>query len=302
MLFLPKKYREYLPLREVFLDRIFRSRVIPGPLPEKIVPVGHRGTMTYAPENTITAHEIAYQMGARCIEFDVRCTRDGHFIVFHDHDAERTTDGSGIIENLTLAEIQKFDAGSYKEKRFAGERVPTLREALRNVKGRYAVDIDFKDGPKHSAAMLNEILEDEGFAEDTAPLVTIFSRHNHFNLLRALAPKYALRPHYLGRRHARRMAKEHDIEIMGLRRYVFSFAAARNIRAHGLHLFSNTMSEKEWDNYEIGYASAAKAGSLFIQTDFIDHLVKYLAEIGRLETQVLGRDYLPIKTSNPKTS
>lgn len=258
--------------------------------------------MTYAPENTIAAHETAYQMGARCIEFDVRCTQDGHFIVFHDHDADRTTSGCGNVENLTLAEIQKFDAGSYKGEAFKGERVPTLRDALRNVKGRFAVDIDFKAGPKHSAEMLDEILEEEGFMNDGSPLVTIFARHNHFALLRSLAPKHALRPHYLGRRHARKMVKEHEIEIMGLRRYVFSFAAARNIRAHGLHLFSNTMSDEEHNDYEISYASAAKAGSLFIQTDFIDHLVQYLKSIDRLETRVLGRDYLPIEPTTPKTS
>lgn len=297
MFFLPKKYKEFLPLTEVLLDRVFRSQDIPQPLPQLIVPVGHRGTMTYAPENTVAAHEKAYEMGARCMEFDVRCTKDGHFVVFHDRGVERTTDGRGDVEDLTLAEIQKLDAGSHKSDKFEGEAVPTLRDALRNVRGRYAVDVDFKGGPKHSAAMLDEILEDEGFTRDGAPLVTIFARHNDFALLRSLAPKHALRPHYLGRRHAQRMAKDHKLEIMGLRRYVFSFAAARNIRTHGLHLFSNTMGENEWENFEISYDTAAKAGSLFIQTDFIDRLVEYLGSIGKLETRVLGRDYLPIEKS-----
>jgi len=293
-MFLPKKYSEYLPLREVFLDRVFRARDIPLPLPEMIVPVGHRGTMIYGPENTIAAHEIAYQKGARCIEFDVRCSKDGHFVVFHDKDAERTTDGRGRIKDLSLAEIKKLDAGSHKDEKFEGEKVPTLREALRNVKGRFAVDIDFKSGPKHSAEILSEILEEEGFTEEDAPLVTIFARHNDFDVLRTLAPIHALRPHYLGRRHARKMARHHNLEIMGLRRYVFSFAAARNIRAHGLHLFSNTMGENEWENFEISYAAAANAGSLFIQTDYIDRLVEYLGSIGRLETRVLGRNYEPL--------
>ncbi len=79
---------EFIPGTEIWLDRFFRRRTPPTPLPEKIIAVGHRGTKTHAPENTIAAHEKAYALGARCIEFDVRCTRDGHFVVFHDHDVE----------------------------------------------------------------------------------------------------------------------------------------------------------------------------------------------------------------------
>lgn len=294
MAFLPKKYSEYLPLKDLFLDRFFRSGRVLLPLPMKIVPVGHRGTITYAPENTIAAHEKAYTMGARCIEFDVRCTKDGHFVVIHDKDAERTTDGHGKIKNLTLAEIQSFDAGSHKDATFEGERVPSLREALANVEGRFAVDIDFKGGPKHSAAMIAEILKDEGFDREGAPLISIFARHNHFDILKPLASNYSLRPHYLGRRHALKMAEDYGLQIMGLRRYVFSMAAARNIRKTGMHLFSNTMADHENETYETGYEAAAKAGALFIQTDYIDRLVAYLERIDRLETGVLGRDFLPL--------
>ena len=81
-------------------------------LPNKIVAVGHRGTKFHAPENTIAAHETAYKLGARSIEFDVRCTSDDQFVVFHDHDVERTTDGKGNVIDLTLAELQKFCAKS----------------------------------------------------------------------------------------------------------------------------------------------------------------------------------------------
>lgn len=263
------------------------------PLPEKIVPVGHRGTIHYAPENTITAHETAYEMGARCIEFDVRCTRDGHFIVFHDRDVERTTDGRGDVRDMTLSEIKALDAGAHKGKVFEGEAVPTLREALKNVKGRFAVDIDFKGGPEHSAAMLSEILRDTGFNKPDAPLVTIFARVNHFDALAPLAPEFALRPHYLSRRHCRIMSRKHGIDVMGLRRYAFSQMAAGNIRGHGMHLFSNVMGRSE-DHED--FDAAAMAGALFIQTDYMDRLVTYLDSIERRETAVLGRNFQALKT------
>lgn len=281
---------EFLPDFESWLRRLTRSTGlgISHPLPEKIVPVGHRGTKIYAPENTILAHEKAYELGARCMEFDVRCSSDGHFVVIHDHDVDRTTDGRGDVENLTLAEIKALDAGRHKGPEFAGARVPTLREALENVQGRFAVDIDFKGGPDHSAPMIAEILRDEGFDKEGAPLVTIFARVNHFEILEPLAPEFALRPHYLSRRHCRKMVRRHDVEVMGLRRYAFSKIAASNIRGHGMHLFSNAMGRDEsYSDYE----EAANAGALFIQTDYMDRLVTYLDSIGRLETGVLGRNF-----------
>ncbi len=290
---------EFLPDFESWLRRLTRSTGFGTtlPLPEKIVPVGHRGTKIYAPENTIIAHETAYAMGARGMEFDVRCTRDGQFVVFHDKDVERTTDGRGFVEDLTLAEIQALDAGSAHSAEFEGETVPTLREALQNVRGRFAVDIDFKGGPDHSAPMLAEILRDEGFAREDAPLVTIFARVNHFEILAPLAPEFALRPHYLSRRHCKKMVRNYDIEVMGLRRYAFSKIAAGNIRGHGMHLFSNVMGKGETQE---DFENAANAGALFIQTDYMDRLVEFLDSIGRQETGVLGRNY-EVLAETPKT-
>ena len=281
---------EFLPDFESWFRRLTRSTGLGAtlPLPEKIVPVGHRGTKIYAPENTIAAHEKAYALGARCMEFDVRCTRDGHFVVFHDRDVDRTTDGRGDVDEMTLADIKALDAGGYHGAEFEGERVPTLREALENVRGRFCVDIDFKGGPDHSAPMLAEILRDTGFDRDDAPLVTIFARVNHFEILAPLAPEFALRPHYLSRRHCKKMVRNHGIEVMGLRRYAFSKIAAGNIRGHGMHLFSNAMGK---DETRSDFEDAAHAGALFIQTDYMDRLVAYLDEIGRRETGVLGRDF-----------
>ncbi len=287
----PGKAVEFIPGLEMWLDRFVRAKQPVLPLPEKITPVGHRGTITHAPENTILAHETAYAMGARAIEFDVRCTSDDHFIVFHDKTLDRTTGGYGRVKDTPLKDIKALEAGSHKGAEFKGEPVPTLREALQNVKGRFAVDIDFKGGPKHSAEILMEILKSEGFEREDAPLVTIFARAHEFEKLKPLAVSYALRPHYLGRRHAQKMSNDYGLNVMGLRRYSFSFAAARNIRKAGLHLFSNTMGKGA---LEERYQDAINVGSMFIQTDHLDRLVPFLEARGKLETRVLGRNFLPI--------
>lgn len=263
----------------------------------KIVAVGHRGTKKFAPENTIAAHEVAFALGARAIEFDVRCTRDGHFILMHDATVNRTTDGTGHVKDLTLAQIRSLDAGIRKGPEFVGERVPTLREALRNVNGRFVVDIDFKGGPANSAEILADVLESEGFS--SGQLVTIFARRHHFNLLEPLCPQYALRPHYISPRKTRFLSKALPLEVMGLRRLSFSQKAARSITSSNLHLFCNVMGK--YDN-ERGFDDAIKAGARFIQSDNLDVLIPYLEKRGLLETRVLGRDYRPLELKRVKVT
>ena len=254
----------------------------------KIVAVGHRGTKKFAPENTIAAHEAAYALGARAIEFDVRCTKDGHFVLMHDASVYRTTGKRGRVKKMTLEQIKSLDAGIRKGAEFSGEKIPTLREALRNVKGRFVVDIDFKGGPKNSAEILSNILEEEGFS--SGHLVTIFVRRHHFKILKSLCPQYALRPHFISVSRTFKLAKEYPLEIMGLRRRSFSFKAAKAIKACKLKLFSNTMGLM--DNHK-GYQDSIKADALFIQTDHLDRLIPYLEARNLLERGVLGRDYKP---------
>lgn len=111
-----------------------------------IIAVGHRGTVRFAPENTIAAFKKAIEMGLDLIEFDVRETKDGHLVIMHDETVDRTTDGSGRVSDLTLAEIKRLDAGSWFGPQFQGERVPTLDEALEVLRDRALPDVDFKAG------------------------------------------------------------------------------------------------------------------------------------------------------------
>lgn len=92
--------------------------------------IGHRGAAARAPENTLAGFRVAKLLGCRWVEFDVRLTGDGALVVCHDDRLERTTSGRGAISKLPLAKIRALDAGTWFKARFAGERVPTLEEAL----------------------------------------------------------------------------------------------------------------------------------------------------------------------------
>ncbi|MFE6360811.1 glycerophosphodiester phosphodiesterase [Streptomyces sp. NPDC057806] len=85
--------------------------------------IGHRGVMGVEPENTLRSFVAAQQAGLDVIELDLHLSKDGHLVVMHDTEVDRTTDGSGPIAEKTLAELRALDAG-------LGERVPVLEEVL----------------------------------------------------------------------------------------------------------------------------------------------------------------------------
>ena len=90
----------------------------------------HRGAMDTHPENTLAAFREAIRLGAHMIELDVRFTKDSALVILHDPTVDRTTNGHGRIGDLTLAEVKTLDAGSWKDGRFKGEKIPTLKEVL----------------------------------------------------------------------------------------------------------------------------------------------------------------------------
>ena len=106
--------------------------------------VAHRGASALAPENTMTAFALAEARGADLIELDVHLTSDDELVVIHDETLERTTDGTGLVRERTLAEIRMLDA-SGGDVRHAGVRVPTLDEVVGWARGaRAALSIEIK--------------------------------------------------------------------------------------------------------------------------------------------------------------
>jgi len=99
--------------------------------------VAHRGASAIAPENTLLAYKLAYELGADMIETDVQETKDGTLVCIHDYTVDRTTNGRGTIAELTYREIRDLDAGN-------SEKIPTLDEVLDYVQGKMKINIELK--------------------------------------------------------------------------------------------------------------------------------------------------------------
>lgn len=92
--------------------------------------VAHRGASAAAPENTLAALRLAWELGVESSEIDIRLTRDGEVVLLHDATTARTGGLDRRIDTLTLDEARALDVGAWKDARYAGERIPTLAEAL----------------------------------------------------------------------------------------------------------------------------------------------------------------------------
>ena len=91
--------------------------------------VNHRG-YTDAPENTLAAFKLSKEKGFKYVECDVSFTSDGYAVLLHDSTVDRTSNGTGNIANMTLAEVRALDFGSWKSADYAGEQIPTFEEFI----------------------------------------------------------------------------------------------------------------------------------------------------------------------------
>lgn len=96
--------------------------------------VAHRGASAERPEHTLAAYDLALQQGADGLECDVRLTRDGHLVCVHDRRIDRTSTGSGLVSEMTLAQLRRFDYGAWHGTHHAGPTaLLTLDELVRLV-------------------------------------------------------------------------------------------------------------------------------------------------------------------------
>jgi glycerophosphoryl diester phosphodiesterase len=125
--------------------------------------VAHRGASAYAPENTVPAFRLAADQGADFVEFDLQLTKDRQIVCLHDNSLERTTDVEEVfpdrfrtvntgaqavkrwmLDDFTLDEVRRLDAGTWFDAKFRGTRVPTFAETIDSLRGRSGLFIELK--------------------------------------------------------------------------------------------------------------------------------------------------------------
>lgn len=145
--------------------------------PAKPWVIAHRGASAYAPENTVPAFRLAAEQGATFVEFDLRLTKDRQIVCLHDESLERTTDVEDVLpersravgtqntkrwllEDFTLAELKRLDAGAWFDAKYRGTRIPTFAETIDALRGRSGLFIELKSPERYEGIerlVLNEL-------------------------------------------------------------------------------------------------------------------------------------------------
>nr|WP_232796278.1 glycerophosphodiester phosphodiesterase [Staphylococcus canis] len=133
------------------------------------VNIGHRGASAYAPEHTFASYDKSLnEMNADYLELDLQMTKDGHLVAMHDDTVDRTTNGTGRVDQFTLAELKQLDAGSWfnkenpnlKNANYVGQKVPTIDEIFQKygTKANYYIETKSPDAyPGMEEKLLNKL-------------------------------------------------------------------------------------------------------------------------------------------------
>jgi len=154
---------------------------------ESMIVLGHRGACGYEPENTLLSFKKALEIGVDMIEFDVRKTVDDKLVIMHDAAVDRTTDGTGLLADMTFSQLRKLDAGK-------GQKIPTLQEVFDLVDRKVCVDIEIKEAESVSELVLiiDRYINEKGWSYDDF-LVSSFDLSALQNFQK-LAPAIQLMP------------------------------------------------------------------------------------------------------------
>ena len=209
---------------------------------------GHRGHNVAAPENTIAAFRAAHALGASSMEIDTVLTADKQIVVLHDLLVDRTSNGKGAARDMSAAEIAALDAGSWFGPQFAGEKVPTLSDAIalaHELDLVLEVEIKEKLDPQGYIEALKLVLAD---AADRDRVMMISFDHAHLKAVKAAIPD--LRTGGIVHEHypdAVAVARMSDLDELCIDLDVFDPADARALHAAGIAIRCHAYKPRTWE-------------------------------------------------------
>lgn len=172
--------------------------------------IGHRGASAEMPENTLAAFALAQEQGAAGIELDVQLSADGQVVVIHDHTVDRTTNGTGRVSAMSLAQLQELDAGQ-------GQTIPTLDEVFETFGPNLLYNVELKNSGRHNAELAAAVADRIAAHH--------LERHTLVSSFSPLAVRHA-------RRHLTRTTPVAHLRQYGWQRFVHSLIPAAADHPH----------------------------------------------------------------------
>jgi len=240
--------------------------------PRRVIVIAHRGAHADVPENTLAALRKAAALGCDYAEMDVRQTKDGALVLMHDSTVDRTTNGSGKIDSMTLAEVRQLRVGPQKSKSPAQETVPMFDEAVAACRGRIKIYLDHKGGDPKA---IIETLEKHKMLQDTV----VYGRPDRLREFRKLRPAIRImcgRPEKRG--ELDKLVADLKPDILDGHHLTWSGSQVADAHRKGVEVWVDALGPLDGP---VGYALAMSIGVDAIQTDYPDRLIAWLKQSGR---------------------
>ncbi len=240
--------------------------------PRRVIVVAHRGAHADVPENTLAALRKAAALGCDYAEMDVRQTKDGALVLMHDSTVNRTTNGSGKIDSMTLAEVRQLRVGPKNGKSSAPETVPTFDEAVAVCRGRIKIYLDHKGGDPKA---IIETLGTHKMLQDTV----VYGRPDRLREFRKLRPEIKImcgRPENRG--ELDKLVADLKPDILDGHHLAWSGSQVADAHRKGVEVWVDALGPLDGP---VGYVLAMSIGVDAIQTDYPDRLIAWLKQSGR---------------------
>jgi glycerophosphoryl diester phosphodiesterase len=258
-------------------EDILARRLLEKESARRVKVAHHRGASHYAPENTLDALRKAVSLRADYVEFDIRTTRDGTFVLLHDGSLDRTTSASGPVRQHQAGEIAKLDAGSWFSRYFRGAGVPTLDEFLAAAAptgiGLY---VDAKDIPPEALA---DALSRHGVIDRAV----VYQGTEYLARLKEINPAIRRMPPLRDASQIESLATRIQPYAVDTNWKILSKDLIDRCHAHNIKVFSDAIGSHETIKH---YQQAIRDGIDVIQTD---HPIRVLRAVELLGSPVAAR-------------
>ncbi|MBO8163295.1 MAG: glycerophosphodiester phosphodiesterase [Brevibacillus sp.] len=207
----------------------------------------HRGASARNPENTLEAFRAAIRLGADGIELDVQLTSDLEVVVIHDPWLERTTDGLGLVQKHTFAELRRLSAGKWFHPRFRAARIPSLREVLELVEStRLQLIVELKNFFVPQPGLEKRVIELIRLYKMEDRVVISSFNFNSLLEIKALAPAIRTALLYIGQlREPWTIAQQYQTEQLHVPKEELTPSLIQQAHRHGLEVIGWTINKPQ---------------------------------------------------------
>lgn len=251
----------------------------PAPLPagsHQTVVIAHRGDHTQAPENTLLAYTNAIRNGVDYVEIDLRTTKDGQLVIMHDATINRMTNGTGTVQEHTLAALRTLVVADKNHPEWPTATVPTFAEVLQTCRKKTRIYLDFK------AADVGQTLAELKLYQMEKSVIVYINAPEQFKDWRALAPEIPLMvslPDSIKTPEAlSRFLETYGPDILDGDHSDYTAAMVAAAKAKGVAVWPDIQSAGEGPQ---DWGPALQKGFSGLQTDHPKLLVQYLKKNGK---------------------